>query len=470
MSNDRKSPESAIRLGSDGRIHRRRIKKFPNGTIYDCEFVNGKPDGYGCLTTVKGMKYTGTFHNGLFHGFAKITWVDSAKNIIRTFEGEFNHGKRHGFGILEDKNGEKWEGHFECDKFHGPGTLRKANGEILKGVWKNGKLHCEKGSISDANGDNYEGIIHYGKIHGGMGHYSYKMGGSYTGQFVLGIQHGIGTRRFFDRTKYCGEFDYGNMSGKGTIYYGNELEKKTKYSGEWKDGLYHGHGELLYGASSNIESYNGGFHKGKFHNFGYLRFRNGTYYKGSFSHGLRDGQGKRTWQGGNWFEGEWRHGLMLHGYYFDASKRSEYVGSFDRDKKNGFGTETWHSPTDGDFRDEVFGWLHRKNEICEYKGDYLDGYFHGNGAFEASNGRRYSGGWRLGKPHGVGTMVLLRRSEYGDPSKMNIGVHGSLYRPLKYDGGWNDGKRHGRGKLIFLDGTSKEVNYDNGIILDSDSK
>lgn len=469
MSSDRKLSESTLRVGSDGRIHRKRIKKFPNGTIYDCEFVNGKPDGKGCLTTANGMKYVGSFRNGLFHGFAKITWVDSANNITRTFEGQFNQGLRHGFGTLEEKNGDKWEGHFECDKFNGPGTLWRANGEVCKGIWKNGKLHCENGSINYTNGDKYEGIVQYGKIHGGMGHYQYKIGGSYTGQFVLGIKHGIGTRRFYDKTKYCGEFDSGNISGNGTITYNNELEKKTQYRGEWKDGLYHGQGELFYGASSDIDFYKGGFQNGYYHNFGYLKFRNGTFYEGSFSHGLRDGQGKRTWKGGNWFQGEWRKGFMLHGCYFNASRRSTYIGSFERDKKNGSGTETWHSPSDEDFRDEVFGWLHRQDEICEYKGCYLDGYFHGKGIFEASNGHQYSGSWRLGKPHGSGTMVLLRRSEYGDPSKMNIGVHGSLYRPLKYDGGWKDGKRHGRGKLIFLDGTSKEVNYHNGVSIDIES-
>mmetsp|Transcript_16443 Transcript_16443/g.31154 ORF Transcript_16443/g.31154 Transcript_16443/m.31154 type:complete len:494 (+) Transcript_16443:1452-2933(+) len=469
MLSNRNLSESELRVGSDGRIHRRRIKKFPNGTIYDCEFVNGKPDGYGCLTTASGMKYTGSFHNGLFHGFAKITWANSANNTIRIFEGEFNHGKRHGIGTLEEKNGYRWEGYFECDKFHGPGTLRKANGEVLKGTWKNGKLHCEKGSISYANGDKYEGVIHYGKIHGGMGHFTYKCGGTYTGQFHLGIKHGIGTRHFYDKTKYCGEFDSGKLSGIGAITYKNELDQKIKYSGGWKDGLYHGEGELFFAGSSDVEFYKGGFKKGYFHNFGYLKYRNGTYYKGSFSYGVKDGEGKRIWKEGNCFEGEWRHGCMFHGCYFEPSKRSEYIGSFERDNKNGTGTETWRSPNDEDFRDTVFGWLHKKDEICKYNGDYSDGYFDGNGVFEASNGRQYSGGWRLGKPHGYGTMVLLRRCEYGDPSKMNIGVHDSLYRPLKYVGGWKDGKRHGRGKVIFLDGTSKEVNYDNGISIECDS-
>jgi hypothetical protein len=156
---------------------------------------------------------------------------------------------------------------------------------------------------------------------------------------------------------------------------------------------------------------------------------------------------------------------MIYGCYFDTFNSSTYTGSFERNKKNGSGTETWRSPKSMDFRDAIFGWLHKNNDICKYTGDYVDGYFHGNGVFEATNGRRYEGGWRLGKPHGSGTMILLRHNEYGDTSKMNIGIYGSLYRPLKYIGGWKDGKRHGKGNLTFLDGTAKEVKYHNGVLV-----
>lgn len=196
-----------------GRLHRKRVKTFPNGNVYNCEFVGDKPDGYGTFTS-QGMKYEGNFLNGLFHGAAKIVWTDESNRIVKTFTGEFKCGKRFGYGVLSDDR-EKWEGNFANDKFHGEGTLWKKDGDRLKGEWKNGKFQCKDGLIVFRNGDKYEGPVHHGQLHGGVGHYSYRDGGSYTGHYSYNVPNGIGTRTFVDGTTFRGDFRNGKFHGHG---------------------------------------------------------------------------------------------------------------------------------------------------------------------------------------------------------------------------------------------------------------
>ena len=179
----------AWRIGKDGRVHRKRHKVFPNGDVYDCEFVRNKPDGIGTLVQATGIKYEGSFSNGLFHGPGTITREqteeDGSKRTITVFKGVFRNGKKHGFGILYD-NGDRWEGNFKDDVFQGKGYIWRANGERQRGDFVNGKLHCEDGLIVFESGDKYEGPVYLGTLHGDVGHYSFAKGrGFYTGQHRL---------------------------------------------------------------------------------------------------------------------------------------------------------------------------------------------------------------------------------------------------------------------------------------------
>ena len=263
------------------------------------------------------------------------------------------------------------------------------------------------------------------------------------------------------------------------MHYENDLDTRKRYNGDWKDGLYHGTGELFFNESSDVEYYKGDFDKGSFHNHGRLQYRDGGWYEGEFNAllssveevgrqphfpltGKREGHGRRVWASGNTFEGRWAGDAMAEGRYVDAFNCSTYVGTFRQNKKNGSGKETWRSPHGKDFQDPCLGWKHAAYGVCKYKGNYSNGLFHGEGKFQAPDGRLYEGEWRNGKPHGRGTMLFLRQNEYGDSSRMNIGKYGSLYRPVKYTGDWEDGKRHGKGKLTYVDGSTKEVTFADG--------
>lgn len=79
-----------------------------------------------------------------------------------------------------------------------------------------------------------------------------------------------------------------------------------------------------------------------------------------------------------------KHG---HGVYFDAIKRTEYIGEYANNKRSGYGTET----VLGEFT---------------YRGQFKEGKKHGAGFIEYQRGggkiKTYEGGFEDDKKHGEG--------------------------------------------------------------------
>ena len=57
--------------------------------------------------------------------------------------GELKRDKKHGFGLLEKKDGTKYKGYFFDDKFDGEGKILYKDNSVYIGFWKEGKLHGE---------------------------------------------------------------------------------------------------------------------------------------------------------------------------------------------------------------------------------------------------------------------------------------------------------------------------------------
>jgi hypothetical protein len=496
MSSNRSMDEDNIytsidwRLGSDGRIHRKRQIQYPNGEKYHGEIVNGLRDGFGKLKTMK-FSYTGSFHHGLFNGNGTFLWhtfkEDGVEVVGRKYVGTFCNGKRDGKGLLFDGKGGMWDGMWKDDQFTGRGEVKKDDGEVQTGMFVNGKLHDTNGKIRFKNGDVYEGGVHFGTLHSEVAHISYSHGNSsYTGQFHYNLKQGIGTRRFIDGSTYRGNFHNNNIdNGHGTMHYAPDnpsQQQRKQYSGEWEDGVFHGDGELIFKDCCDVKSYKGRFYKGLYHGFGILVYRDGGYYEGNFNAkylsldarlasspltGTKHGQGTRVWVSGNKFEGTWENDLMVEGKYFNKKYHSTYVGTFAQNKKSGSAREIWRSPDGKSYRDPCLGWKHKENDTCKYIGEYESGYFHGKGTFSSFDGRSYCGGWKMGKQHGYGVATLLAKYQTGDAKRMFIGRYGSLYKPIRYEGTWENGVRHGEGKLIYLDGSFKEGKFVNGHLLET---
>lgn len=57
---------------------------MPDGTVYEGQFKDSRPDGKGKLKDKDGNQYEGEFSKGAFNGKGKMLYADG-----RIYEGEF---------------------------------------------------------------------------------------------------------------------------------------------------------------------------------------------------------------------------------------------------------------------------------------------------------------------------------------------------------------------------------------------
>ena len=94
---------------------------FLNGDKYIGEYDEGRKDGFGIFTWSNGRKYVGSWKNGKKHGQGKDLFSDG-----KTFyEGGWKDGKYHGIGKLynqfDKKKQLKYEGEWKNGREHGKG-------------------------------------------------------------------------------------------------------------------------------------------------------------------------------------------------------------------------------------------------------------------------------------------------------------------------------------------------------------
>lgn len=110
------------------------IKIFPNNSIFEGRFEDGKIHGHGRGITSHGEIYQGGFYNDMMQGEGLFQWLDG-----RTYYGKFENGKKHGSGIYMWPNGQTYVGDFKLDEFQGDGTIHYPDGKIFKGQFVAGK-------------------------------------------------------------------------------------------------------------------------------------------------------------------------------------------------------------------------------------------------------------------------------------------------------------------------------------------
>jgi radial spoke head protein 1 len=95
---------------------------YPNGHLYDGEFLNGQRSGSGIYTYTleegKIDKYEGEWLNNMKHGIGKMTYAEAGE-----YFGRFENGKRHGEGVFSYKNKDIYSGSWMYGKKHGKGTF-----------------------------------------------------------------------------------------------------------------------------------------------------------------------------------------------------------------------------------------------------------------------------------------------------------------------------------------------------------
>jgi hypothetical protein len=168
------------------------------------------------------------------------------------YEGDAQHWKRNGNGIMTYKNGDKYKGKWSNDKREGDGTMEFAEG---------GKF----------NGQFFEDSIM------GFGSFIDKKGN----KFATINESNEGP---------SGKFENGKLTGTAELFCTNG----SRYQGQYQCGKCHGKGQLSLTVEKNMSSLP-------------------IDYVGLFKCNMRSGKGKMEWKDGTCLEGNWISDVLYQG-------------------------------------------------------------------------------------------------------------------------------------------------------------
>lgn len=268
-----------------------------SGDIFKGEWKMDRLNGVGKITYSNGKEYLGSFVEGIKHGIGQLTigeksykgeFKDGKRTGYGVFnesdyeirKGRFENGEHNGFGEVELKNtGNVYKGYFKHGKPNGPG-IEITPDEEYSGEYEAGKKHGY-GKIVEKGGFIFTGCFKFGEKTG-FGHDRSPDGDAYAGEFLNGKKHGVGRLTGQD-FNYTGGFFNNEYQGFGRIQ-----AKDILYIGEWRESLENGLGyykDLVKG-----KTYFGFWTDGKCNGVGYESYP-GEDYKGEFQDGKRHGRG-----------------------------------------------------------------------------------------------------------------------------------------------------------------------------------
>lgn len=91
--------------------------QYEDGSQYEGQFRNGVQEGYGVYKTAT-MKYEGTWKGGLMSGSGSAVWYSEKGEVLSKYTGQYDAGKKHGFGQYEGKKGKLLRGQWFEGKFN----------------------------------------------------------------------------------------------------------------------------------------------------------------------------------------------------------------------------------------------------------------------------------------------------------------------------------------------------------------
>ena len=223
---------------------------WPDGRVYEGDFVGGQPHGRGIETTAEGVRFEGEFSEGDRAGLGVLTRPDGSR-----YSGQFRAGLRDGDGVYESKTG-RYTGQWHADVPHGEGVFHYADASTYTGAWVGGRRN-------------------------GWGTYARADGSQYEGDWVADVPHGFGTLVERGGYSYDGAWNQGEKDG-----YGKRITRpEIVYEGTWVANQRHG-----YGFETRVD---------------------GTQYTGEWSNDQRHGEGVAEQLSGTRHEGYWEHNTTL---------------------------------------------------------------------------------------------------------------------------------------------------------------
>ncbi len=134
------------------------LLKFPNGDLYDGEFLNGTPHGHGECRYKHGVVYDGEWKAGKKSGLGKLHRKLAFRECDNTliYDGEWKEDDFHGLGQHWNE-GDYYEGEWKDGYRHGLGLYKHASGCIYHGQYRDGRRHG-RGTFTWRNGVTFSGV------------------------------------------------------------------------------------------------------------------------------------------------------------------------------------------------------------------------------------------------------------------------------------------------------------------------
>ena len=151
----------------------------------------------------------------------------------------------------------------------------------------------------------YEGGLNNNKPHGYgkcIWNGEETMGGTYVGEWEAGEMCGKGKMTYKNGNVYEGRWEKGKCTeGKITLW------NKDIYEGEFKNGLMYGNGKMTY---ENGEVYDGQWINNCYNGKGKMTYENGDIYEGEWQWKTKHGTGKMIYNTGEIYEGSWSQDVI----------------------------------------------------------------------------------------------------------------------------------------------------------------
>ncbi|KAJ3425739.1 radial spoke head 1 [Anaeramoeba flamelloides] len=321
--------------------------QYPNGTIFEGNFLDGEKNGIGMIRYSSGSILTGIWKNGKPNGLCKLKLKGNSN-----FIGNYLNGEKHGFGTTLFENGTIYRGCFKDDQINGKGCWEYTNGDIYYGSVIDGKKHGF-GFLMTKDYEYYFGnwkddlrsgkgkqIYKNNEIFTGVWEKNLRVSGvlestnrTFKGKWKNNLLHGNGSIVYSKEKMYKGEFKYGLRHGLGTLISGN-----LKYEGQWVDNYPEGEGYLdqyllklnINEEKSNknnkiIQKISGFWSEGRPNKSIKIEKNDKLFFKGKMKDGEKNGEGIMHLQNGDTILGTWQNDIFqLNKKIIMRSKKKEY--------------------------------------------------------------------------------------------------------------------------------------------------
>jgi len=335
-----------------------------------------------------------------------------------------------------------------------------------KSTWINSCI----GTYVYSDGAKYVGEFENGNLHGKGTFINQDCNGSefaeYVGDYKYGEPHGQGRFTLCDGDQYIGELKNGERHGQGTH---TSRRLGLKYVGEWENSKKHGQGTFTTDLGYK---YIGQWENDEEHGLGTKTYASGSQYTGNFENGKKHGQGKYTFSDGSQYIGEYENDAMQGQGTFTFADGVKYMGEWENGKIHGYGKQSFNDNSQyvGEFEN---GAMQGQGTITfsngsQYAGEWENDAMQGQGTFTSADGSQYVGEWENGKKDGYGKQSFNDNSQYAGEWE-NGAMHGqgtiNLSDGSQYAGEWENDKRHGQGTYTSASGSQYVGEWKNDEII-----